>query len=731
MARRKKQGGRPGKGRGDAKRGRPGRGRGASRKGAPTPDRVFRLLEGRAPALLSPAAIAAALSLGKGASKEIRSVLRALEKESKVERVRGRYRALRAGARLEGWFAREDRRSIVTDDGGGVWRVGRTDGVRSGDRVAIEPYGDPSERRADVLHVVGGDRDDWVGILQIRGKLAYVTPYRDDASWVVRVARNDRGDALDGEVVRLEPTHAKGRASRSKDPEPWARVVERLGRPGDPKADVAAVMWRHRLPAAFSKSIEAEAREQAADPGDVDTGRRDLREVEFYTIDPASARDHDDAVCAQRREDGGYRLFVAIADVAAYVGPGSLIDREAFERGSSVYFPTQVVPMLPHALSSGACSLRPDEDRRVLVAEMEFDAAGKPGRRAFYTAWIRSRARLAYEEAAEILSGSVEHACAEGLRVFGALAKQLTKARLAGGAIDLDLPSAQLELGEDGRPENITPAERTAAHRAVEEAMLAANRAVAAQLLEAERAAIFRNHDEPPAGDTEALVKKLVAFGLARKGAALSAPVLAQAIREASPEMARVVHPLVLRAMTQARYGAECRGHYALAFDAYLHFTSPIRRYPDLVVHRALRAWIDDQKPPHPPQRVERMAARSSYRERLAERAEREVRELAKCAFLSGFVGDEEPGTVTGVARHGLYVMFDRWPIDGLVHVSRLPEFVFLDDDRLSLVAEGSGRRYSLGDRLRVRIAAVDIVQTRVDLEIVRILESAGNVSSR
>jgi ribonuclease R len=728
VARRKGPNKRTGKGTRAKPGKRPARRRRDAHKGPPTLDRVLRVLEARAPQLLSPAAIAAALSQGKGASKAIRAVLRELERESRVERIRGRYRALRTGATLEGRFTREDgaRSGLVIDDGGGVWRVGRVEGVKPGDRVAIEPFGDPTKRRADVLDVVDGARDEWVGLFHRRGKLAYATPYRDEGHWVVRVARDHAGDAEEGEVVRLEPVERRGRGRSGGEAEPWGRVVARLGRPGDPDADVAAVVWRRRLSEAFPADVEAEARQVAVTPPDAnaDQGRRDLREKSFFTIDPASARDHDDAVCVETLEQG-WRLFVAIADVAAYVEAGSAIDREALARGNSVYFPTRAIPMLPEALSSDACSLRPDEDRRVLVAELECGAGGRVRKSRFYAAWIRSRARLAYTKAAEIMAGEGAHPLDADLRAFGALAAKLTAQRLHDGALDLDLPSAHLVLGKDGRPIDIVPADRTAAHRAVEEAMLAANKAVAMHLLERGYPAVFRNHDPPAPEDAEALSQKLAKFGLMEDGSPLSAAVISRAIADASAAVARVVNPLVLRAMRQARYGAECRGHFALAFESYLHFTSPIRRYPDLVVHRVLRALMAGDGPPHDAQRVGRMAARSSYRERLAERAEREVRMLAKCAFLSAYVGEELEGTVTGVARHGLYFTFDRWPADGLIHVSRLPEFVFLAEDRLSLVAEGSRRRYSLGDRMLVRIAEVDIVQGQVDLEIVRLLESA------
>jgi ribonuclease R len=502
-------------------------------------------------------------------------------------------------------------------------------------------------------------------------------------------------------------------------------VVARLGRPGDPDADVAAVVWRHRLPEGFPDAVLDDAREAADAPlAEEITRRVDLRGLPFFTIDPERARDHDDAIAIEPQADGGVCLRVAIADVSHYVVPGSPTDREALRRGSSVYFPDRALPMLPPALSSDACSLRTDCDRLALVAELVFDASGGRLREAFFPAVIRSRAHLPYARAAAVMEGEAEHPLCEALRRLDALARRLRERRESAGSLSLDMPEAELKLDAEGRVVDLLPGGQGIAHRAVEEAMLAANGAVARLLKRAVVPAVYRNHEAPAPDDREALHRVLLRFGL-HGPEPLSDRSLADAVRRTPPELARVVHPIVLRALRQARYGAECTGHFALATDAYLHFTSPIRRYPDLVVHRALRALLDDRPEALDPHRAARIAARCSFRERLAERAEREVVQLAKCAFLAPHVGESHEGFVTGVARHGLYVTLDRWPVEGLVHVSRLPDFVQLDEDELSLVTDGARRRYALGDQLRVRIAAVDGVRARVDLEIERVLAAS------
>ncbi|MGH0032117.1 MAG: ribonuclease R family protein [Myxococcota bacterium] len=684
-------------------------------------------LERRGRKLATPASLAADLGVGRGASKKLRALLRGLESEGRVERIRGRYRAVRSAALHEGVYAPEGRAGVVVDDTRRTWRVGRHHDAEPGDRVAIQPWGDPGAQRADVLHVVEGARRDWVGIYHQRGKLAFATPYRDDGEWMLRIARDDTGGAREGEVVRLEPAEGRGRGGRARrsgeDEAPWARVVARLGRPGDADADFAAVAWRHRLPGDFAPEVLAEAQAAAEEPLDAEIARRvDLRGLPFVTIDPPSARDHDDAIAVEALPDGGTLLRVAIADVAHYVPLGGRVDREALRRGTSVYFPDRALPMLPPALSSDACSLRPETDRLAMVAELVFDAEGRRLREGCYPAVVRSRAHLPYDRAAAVMAGEADHPLAADLQRLDRLAERLCRRRAASGALALDLGEGGLELDAEGRVAAVVERRQGVAHRAVEESMLAANGAVARLLREARTPAVYRNHEAPAPDDADALQRVLVRLGL-HGPAPISVRSLAAAVRETPEELTPVVHPIVLRAMRQARYGAECAGHFALATDAYLHFTSPIRRYPDLVVHRALKALLAGGDDPYDAVRVQRIAARCSFRERLAERAERERVLLGKCAFLTAHVGEEHEGTITGVARHGAYVGLDPWPIEGLVHVSRLPDFVSLDEDELSLVADGSRRRYALGDRLLVRIAAVDVVKARIDLEIVRVLE--------
>jgi len=615
--------------------------------------------------------------------------------------------------------------ATLVDPSGRSWRVDESAGGLPGGRVLLLPAAG-RRARGEVIQVLEAERETWVGILHRRGAAGVVTPYRDDARWRVSIAPHDLAGAPDGDVVVVLPQRraAGGRAPSA----PRGRVVEALGPPGTPEADFRAVVWRRRLPTRFAPDALAAAEALPAAPEPAEIARRvDLRALAFVTIDPATARDHDDAVCVESAARGLWRLRVAIADVSHYVRPGSPLDREALRRGNSVYFPDRAIPMLPERLSSQVCSLRPDEDRLAMVAELDVDAGGRVGHRAFYPAVIRSRARLVYEDAARAMANEPEARRALGREVgeqLDALALvtgALAAHRFAAGSLDFDLPTAEIVLSPAGMPIDVVHAPRTPAHRAIEEAMLAANRAVAELLWTAGVPVIYRNHEAPAEDDAEALRALLGRLGLApREGGPLSPRRLAQALARAAgrPEE-RLVHLTVLRRMRQARYGARSRGHYALGFRHYLHFTSPIRRYADLVAHRVLKAALGDAEGAPPDvERLHAVAARLSFLERVAEAADREMIEIKKCVFMAPRVGEVFDGLVTGVARHGLYVRLEGAFVEGLVHVSALGERARFDEATLSLVAPRSGRRWRLADALRVRLVAADPVDARIELAL-------------
>ncbi|MEM7411888.1 MAG: VacB/RNase II family 3'-5' exoribonuclease [Myxococcota bacterium] len=691
-------------------------GRSRSKRAAPLdPERIVGALAARGRRGVPATQLLRSLGADRGALRSLRRMLRELDREGRVEKVRGGWRVPRADGLVEAAIVEgSERGGVAEDDRGQTYRLRDTEGAKPGDRVVMATRGG----RADVLGVVSGGRDHWVGILQRQGSLYGIGPYRDEGDWWLRVAKNETGGAEPGDVVVAVPAQRPGRKRRSDDVSPWARVTERLGRPGEPDADFAALVWRHRLPTDFSEAVRREV-DALRDDGDATPGRRDLRQKTFVTIDPATARDHDDAVCVERAGNG-FVLWVAIADVAHWVAPGSAIDREALFRGNSVYFPDRAIPMLPERLSSDLCSLVPDADRRVMVVELHADARGRVTRRRFHPGLIRSCARLSYEEAARAIEdGRDDVPCTEMLRDLGTLTRALRKRRVEAGSLDFELPTPVFRFDAHGQPVDAQAAPRNDAHRAIEEAMLAANQAVAEFLIDAEVEAVHRIHEPPAPRDRERLVLELTAMGLLEGGDpdALSAHQLAQALERSRGHPAeRWIQQLALRSMRQARYSARSSPHFALAFEAYLHFTSPIRRYADLAVHRALKAHLAGDAPALRRRQAENVAVRASYRERVAVAAEREMDQLKACVLLRQHLGEEHDGTVAGLARHGLYVRLDRFEVEGLVHVSRLPDHYELDASGRAL--QSATGRYALGDRVRVRVAGADPVLARVDFEL-------------
>jgi ribonuclease R len=583
----------------------------------------------------------------------------------------------------------------------------------------------------------GAAREEILGLLRLARGGARVTPFRDEARRTFTVARGATRGARDGEWVRIQPVRSSGGAR-------GARVVEVLGPPGTPEADFQVVVARHRLAVEFPPEVIAQLeilkRQAAAGDG---ARREDLRALPFLTIDPITARDHDDAVCVEPLPDGGARLWVAIADVAAWVPEGSALDREALRRGNSVYFPDRAIPMLPHALSGDLCSLRPGVDRSTLVVALDLSASGEMQRRRFARAWIRSRAKLSYDAAARVMDPQAEVSAnataptepevVEQLQRLARVARVLQARRFELGSIDFDLPTAEIVLGDDGHPVDVVEAPRSLAHRAIEEAMLAANRAVAEELLSARIPLLHRVHEAPPPEDLAALEDLLRAFGLLERegGGPLDAREIARAVTRAvgRPEE-RLVNLLTLRSMQQARYSDADRGHFALAFAHYTHFTSPIRRYSDLVVHRALLDRLEGSAEAKERALVRgeglaSVAARLSARERAAVDAERDMVAVKKCVFLTKHVSGEFDGTIGSVAPHGLYVTLDPFFVEGLVHVSRLPHGATFQEREHAFVARRGRGRWHLGDRVRVRVEAVDPARAWISFSLVGV-EGAG-----
>jgi ribonuclease R len=494
--------------------------------------------------------------------------------------------------------------------------------------------------------------------------------------------------------------------------------------------EVLRVGYAHGFADVFPADVVEEAEAIPDRVGSQDwEGRRDLTRLPLVTIDGEDARDFDDAVFAERLPGraGGFRLVVAIADVSHYVEPGHPLDAEALRRGTSAYFPGTVLPMLPERLSNGVCSLNPEVERLCVVADMRFDPEGQPGPTEVYPGVMRSAARCTYTEVARMLDGErVPHRefLRAGLERMAELQEKLGAVRRRRGSIDFDLPESRIVLGDDGAVLAIERRPRNRAHRIVEEFMLAANEAVARWFGERDLPTIYRVHGVPDEDKLRTFLDLARSQGLDVPEADAGPLALADLLdRLAGHPQQRALNQLLLRAMMQAVYSPQNIGHYGLAAEQYLHFTSPIRRYPDLVVHRLLReaaGWRGEREVRAPrPGELERMALVASERERAAMKAERDVNAYFTTLFLQDKVGERSRGTVAAVLEFGLFVEMQRWFAEGLVKTEDLGEDFLLDEKGHALVERRSGRAYRVGDEIEVEIAAVDPVRRRVDLLVV------------
>ncbi len=549
------------------------------------------------------------------------------------------------------------------------------------------------------------------------------------------------------------------------------KIVEVLGDTREAGMETEIAIRSYGIPHRFPEEVEAEANALAPQPEASEYHYRlDLRQVPLVTIDGEDARDFDDAVYCEQRDGGGWHLIVAIADVSHYVKPGSALDKEAWERGNSVYFPDRVVPMLPEALSNGLCSLNPNVDRFCLACEMTISPDGKITHYRFHEAVMRSQARLTYTKVAAILEQPesreaqvvrAEIGALEGnLLNLYALYEALKSARDARGAIDFDTVETKIQFTTGRKIEKIVPVIRNDAHKLIEECMLAANTCAAKFLIKTKTPTLYRNHEGPTPEKLETLSDYLRGLGLSlftmRKGKGKDAAAKAAASVEPADYQrvlaqvkdrpdASVIQTVMLRSMKQAVYQGGNLGHFGLGYDAYTHFTSPIRRYPDLLVHRALRVLIREgthagaqrrdgapeivraQWLPFKGEEMNAVGEHCSMTERRADEATRDVIQRLKCEYMRHHVGEEYAGVVSAVTGFGLFVNLTDFYIEGLIHISTLEsDYWHFDPLRHCLVGERTARRISLGDSVRVRVAAVNVEDRKIDLVLV-----GGSASNR
>jgi len=600
--------------------------------------------------------------------------------------------------------------------------------VMHGDRVAVRIEG-PSFRgkpQGVIVEVLERRTREVVGRLQVESGVAYLTPDNSRITHRVLVPQSQLGGAESGQIVIVEITQQPSRSAQ-----PVGRVSRVLGDHGAPGMETDIAIHSHGLPFEFPESALAEAAAYGACiPESAITGREDLRDTALVTIDGEDAKDYDDAVFCERTRGGGWRLIVAIADVGHYVAPGSALDVEARERGTSVYFPNRVIPMLPEALSNGLCSLVPEQDRLCLCCELRVSDDGRITRSRFFEGVMRSAARLTYREVGEFLERpGARHAprleaLRERLLALHGIYKSFIRYRSGRGALELDTPELKLKFDEAGRVAALVEQPRNDAHRLIEECMIAANVAAARYLDRHRIPTLYRVHGLPEVDRLETLRQFMREFGLWLPPAEEIKPEhlrdLLQKIGD-RPD-AILISTAVIRSMPQAVYQPGNIGHFGLALEHYAHFTSPIRRYPDLVVHRGIRQVLRGGEPDalvewHGAFPV--LGQECSFRERRADEATRGAVAWLKCYYMQERVGEEYDGIVSGVVDFGLFVQLDGLQVDGLLHVSALGQDYFMRDrSGYRIVGRNSGKIYKLGDRLRVRVTNVSLDERRVDFEL-------------
>ena len=629
-------------------------------------------------------------------------------------------------------------------------------------RVRVVRYDRKGRPEGRVLEILERRRTPIIGRLLHEAGIWLVAPEDKRYGQDIMIPKNGIANAMAGQVVAVELTEPPSMHSQ-----PLGRVTEVLGEIDDPGMEIEIAVRKYEVPHRFSAETLAQTAKLPDKVRAADKKQRiDLTDVALVTIDGEDARDFDDAVyCEPTRigrvkQPNGWRLIVAIADVSHYVKPGEPLDDDAYERATSVYFPRRVIPMLPEKLSNGLCSLNPNEDRLAMVCDMVIDAKGEIHAYQFFPAVINSHARFTYTEVAAILANTrgpeaqrrkplVPH-----LLHLHEVYRALLKARAVRGAVDFETTETQIVCDENGRIEKIVPRTRNDAHRLIEEAMLAANVCSADFIAGQKHASLFRVHEGPTPEKRTILQNYLRALGLGLSIGDDPRPGEFQAIAEATKDRpdATQIHSMLLRSMQQAIYTPINSGHFGLAYPAYTHFTSPIRRYPDLLVHRVIKALLGGRKyhlqvtelassavhtrklrptaaskshkasvkQTAEAQAWEGAGAHCSANERRADEASRDVEAWLKCKFMREHLGEEFGGTVTAVTSFGLFVTLDDLYVDGLVHITELGgEYFRFDEARQELRGERTGVRYVVGTRVRVQVSRVDLDGRKIDFRLV------------
>jgi len=589
-----------------------------------------------------------------------------------------------------------------------------------GDRVLVHLTDSPRrhKREGEVMRILSLCTDEVTGTVMQRGKTVFVRPASKKYPDLI-IPKNRTLDAHSGDRVAVKVMfRGDGRLSAQ------GAITQIFGRNGTMEASIAAILHENGITVPFPDEVlrQADACGDTVDPAEA-ARRMDLREKLIFTIDGDDARDFDDAVSLEPMENGHMLLGVHIADVSHYVTPGSPLDDEAYRRGTSVYYPGHVVPMLPVALSNGICSLNPDVDRLAFSAFLEVDKDGRCHKSQFAKTVIRSKARMTYRKMNEIFDGNEERRAeyaflTETADRMHALSQAMRRRRMERGALDLDLPEAEILTDESGEPVEVSFRARGDAEKMIEEFMLAANEAVAAYMTHRNNPTVYRVHEGPDPEKLRVFAQFARPFGYRVDASKPSDTAQLQAVLDGAKDdpRQRALPTLLLRSLARARYDAECLGHYGLQAKEYLHFTSPIRRYPDLVAHRMLFKAISGQQYTKSDWVFcEEAASQSTTREFAADTAERDIDKLYLAAYMEQFIGQDFDGEVSGVTSFGLFVSLTN-AVEGLIRVEDLPgdDYEF-DDQKMMLIGRRSRVRYTMGTPMRVRLTAASRVTGLID----------------
>lgn len=683
---------------------------------------------------LKPKDLAKALNIPQSGYGDFRRLLRAMLASGEIIRLKRGRLAVPADLDLIRGRVHAHRKGfafVIPDDGSPDIYID-SDHIKTAmhsDTVLVQKLsqshrGQPEGR---IVRVVKRGRPKIVGTFKRGRHFSFVVPEDERMPRDVYIPADATLDAVPDQMVVVE---LSGWDDPARPPEGKVSLV--LGFPNAPGVDVLTVIHTHGLELDFPPDVEAEAEAFSAEPDARELkGRKDCRDLAVVTIDPADARDHDDALSVVELANGRFEVGVHIADVSHYVQPGTSLDREALLRGTSVYLVDRVIPMLPERLSTDLCSLRAGEDRLALTCFLQLDSEAKLVSYRLAETVVRSVADLSYEQVQNFydtgdLGPSLEQV-KPSLNTLLHLSKHLTRRRLRAGSLDFDLPDSRIELNPDGSVKAIHEQARLSSHRLVEEFMLLANRTVAKYLETVGIPVLYRVHDKPDAERIAQFAELVQSLGLKFKaGPDLSSRHLQKVVAEVKGKKEEgLINEVLLRTMSKAVYQPENIGHFGLAFDRYVHFTSPIRRYPDLGVHRAVRrrlqkqatpAWISEQK-----QMLPRVGRHTSARERVAMEAERDSIRIKRIAYMETQIGEEFNGIITGVRNFGLFVKLDRILVEGLIPLGTLEDdYYHVDELRYTATGRNTGRTFRMGDAVTVQVARVDPSSKQVDFHLIK-----------